>query len=67
VRLRRNSTIPSIRTIAIGIPKSLELEQRVARVELLIQRLQTALDLQAKLTIALQAQLDHIDARLSGR
>jgi hypothetical protein len=67
VRLRRNSTIRSIRTIAIGIPKSLELEQRVARVELLIQHLQTALDVQAKLTVALQAQLDHIDARLSGR
>jgi hypothetical protein len=67
VRQRRDSTIRSIRTIAIGIPKSLELEQRVARVELLIQHLQNALDLQAKLTIALQAQLDHIDARLSGR
>ena len=49
------------------MPKSLELEQRVARVELLIKHLQIALDVQAKLAIALQAQLDHIDARLSGR
>ena len=49
------------------VPKSWELEQRVARLELRIKDLEAALDLQTKRGIALQAQLDHLLARLSIR
>ena len=54
-------------TVASDITKTWELERRVARLELDIQNLLRALDIQAKRTVALQAQLDHLFARLSMR
>jgi len=65
---RRETTIPHLfRTTADELPKSWELEQRVARLELALRHLQAALDLQTKRTIALQAELDHLVARFSIR
>lgn len=68
MRVRRQTTIPTlVRATADQMPKSVELEQRIARVELLLRDLQIALEVQTNRTIAIQAQLDHIDARLSYR
>jgi len=47
------------------MPKSWELEQRVARLEIDLLELHTTLDLVNRRTIALQAQLDHLLARMS--
>jgi len=44
--------------------KSVELEQRLARVELEQQRLTETLDLILKRLTAIQAQLDHVGAKL---
>jgi hypothetical protein len=55
------------RGTADEVPKSWELEQRVARLELRIKEMQASLDLQAKRNVALQAQFDHLLARLSVR
>jgi len=45
-------------------PKSVELEQRLARVELQQQRITETLDLILKRLTAIQAQLDHVGAKL---
>ena len=61
---KRQTTItPFFRANADDVPKSWELEQRVARLELTLRHLQASLDLQTKRTIALQAELDHLIAR----
>ena len=66
--VKRETTIPTFsRATADEVPKSWELEQRVARLELRIRDMQAALDLQTTRSIALQAQLDHLIARLSIR
>ena len=63
---RQTTTIPTFtRATADEVPKSWELEQRVARLELRIKDVQAALDLQIKRNVALQAQFDHLLARLS--
>jgi len=65
---KRQTTItPFFRAKADEVPKSWELEQRVSRLELQIRDLQATLTLQAKRTISLQAQIDHLIARLSVR
>jgi hypothetical protein len=46
------------------VPKSLELEQRVARVELQQQQIRETLDVVLKRLAAIQAQLDHLGARV---
>jgi uncharacterized coiled-coil protein SlyX len=46
------------------MPKTWELEQRVGRLENQLQELYSIIDLQVKRTLALQAQLDHLIARL---
>jgi hypothetical protein len=58
---------PFFRVKADEVPKSWELEQRVARLELQMRDMQSALTLQSKRTISLQAQIDHLIARLSVR
>ena len=64
MRSKTQTTIPTFsRATADETPKSWELEQRVARLELRIKDLQTALDLQNKRSIALQAHFDHLAAR----
>ena len=50
---------------AAEVPKSIELELRIARLELYVKDLTEQIDLQAKRTVALQAQLDHFLARIS--
>jgi hypothetical protein len=68
VPVKRETTIPTFsRATADEVPKSWELEQRVARLELRIKEMQASLDLQAKRNVALQAQFDHLLARLSVR
>jgi len=64
---KRQTTIRLFRATADEVPKSWELEQRVARLELALRALQASLDLQTKRTIALQAELDHLIARSSIR
>jgi uncharacterized coiled-coil protein SlyX len=49
------------------MPKSVELEVRVSRLELLINDMRDAVEVVAKRTAAIQAQLDHLDARLRRR
>jgi len=44
--------------------KSLELEQRLARIEVLVGNLHNAIELIQKRTASLQAQLDHLSARI---
>jgi hypothetical protein len=62
---RRRSTIPFLPDTAAEVPKSIELELRIARLELYVKDLTEQIDLQAKRTVALQAQLDHFLARIS--
>ena len=45
-------------------PKSIELETRVARMELILTTLEEAVTVLNKRVIAMQAHLDHITARL---
>jgi hypothetical protein len=65
---RRRSSLTPTRATAHEVlqPKSLELENRVARLELVVNDLRGAYDDVKKRLIALQAQLDHIAARLTG-
>ena len=61
---KRETTIRAFtRATADEVPKSWELEQRVARLELRIKDLQAALELQTKRNTALQAHFDHLLAR----
>ena len=57
----RHSTIPPKKTTAIEQSKTLELEQRIARVEGRLHELERAF---AQRLSALQAQLDHFIARI---
>jgi chaperonin cofactor prefoldin len=50
--------------MASEVPKSLELETRVSRLEILVNDLRNAMDLLNKRTNAIQAQLDHLDGRI---
>jgi len=45
-------------------PKSLELEQRIARLEICCQEMEARLELALKRSAALQAEVDHLRARL---
>lgn len=48
------------------MPKSLELETRVARLELLLLDLNDTVATLTKRQVALQAELDHLLARVAG-
>ena len=63
---RRRSTVKPTRSTAADFPQSnsLELENRVARLEILVKDMRAACDVLNKRTTALQAQLDHIAARI---
>jgi hypothetical protein len=63
---RRHSTIKSIPVTADDFSdlKSLELEQRLGRIELLMDDIRGALDTLMKRTSSLQAQVDHLSARI---
>lgn len=51
-------------TNVLTFPKTIELEQRLARTELLVEDLQQLLSVFQKRVIALQAQLDHLSAKM---
>ena len=55
---------PLRRAFPLG-PKSLELEQRVSRLEVTIKTLTKELDVYWKHLTSLQAHLDHVAARVS--
>jgi uncharacterized coiled-coil protein SlyX len=59
--------LPTNHATACEMPKSVELEVRVSRLELLINDMRDAVEVVAKRTAAIQAQLDHLDARLRRR
>jgi hypothetical protein len=63
---RRHSTIKPIPVTADDFSdlKSLELEQRLARIEVLMESLRTAMDVLMKRTTSLQAEVDHLSARI---
>lgn len=65
----RRSTIGRVRTTALdgpaNVPKSLELECRVARVEQLLAHINESLETLMKRSVAMQAYLDHISARIN--
>jgi len=64
LRSRRQSTLRSARrAMASELSKSVELEQRVSRLELQLQHIEDVMDLQTKRLVAVQAQLDHLIAR----
>jgi len=66
---RRQFTLKHPRATAGDLPiapKTIELEQRIARVEGWCEELQQTVDVVLKRVNALQAQLDHISARLLG-
>jgi hypothetical protein len=66
VRGRRRATTPRQTTTADegSIPTGVELEQRIARVELRIERTSEELELTRQRLVALQAQLEHVLGRL---
>ena len=67
---RRLSSIQARRHFASELsipPKTVELEIRVARLEILLHEIKDALGTLSKRTIALQAQLDHLMAKLGHR
>jgi hypothetical protein len=64
VSARRRSTLKPVRANANELSKSLELEQRIARVELSSKVLREAIDDLSKRIAALQAQLDHLLAKI---
>ena len=63
---RRRSTIRPTRAIAAEVRpvKSLELESRVARLEIVLEQLRDAQEVTSKRLFALQARLDHLAGRL---
>jgi hypothetical protein len=66
---RRHTTVHDDRTRAhdAGVPKTVEIELRVARAELVLQELRLTIETLAKRVIAVQAQLDHVMARFDRR
>jgi hypothetical protein len=67
---RRSSSIHSRRYTAGELPvppKSIELETRIARLELVLTDLRRTMEVLTKRTAALQAELDHLSAKLGAR
>jgi uncharacterized coiled-coil protein SlyX len=61
---RRRSTLKPVRANTNDLSKSLELEQRIARLELSSRALRETIEALTKKTVALQAQLDHLLAKI---
>jgi uncharacterized coiled-coil protein SlyX len=64
-RGRRHSTLPRNRDAAPDLEKSLELETRIGRVELTLDDLCDRMIVMERRTAAIQAELDHLLARLA--
>jgi hypothetical protein len=58
------STVRLLRNLAADGSKSLELEARIGRLELLVRGLQDELAMRQRHEVSLQAQLDHLLARV---
>lgn len=63
VRRRSSTRVPPTTARELRLPKTVELEQRIARVELKLQRTREQLDEARQRVAALQAQLDHLSAK----
>ena len=65
VRPRRRSSTAHPRSTAheLQVPKTVELEQRIARVELKLDHAREQLDVTRQRLVSLQAQLDHLFAK----
>ena len=61
---RRRSTVHPPRATAPELSKSIELEHRVSRLELKLTAARSVIDTLTKRAVALQAQLDHLAARI---
>jgi hypothetical protein len=64
-RGRRHSTLPRNRDAAPDLQKSLELESRIGRIEIFLDDLDDRMIVMERRTLAIQAQLDHLLARLT--
>jgi uncharacterized coiled-coil protein SlyX len=64
---RRRSTLQRVRATAPEAHKSFELEQRVSRLETIVKDLRATIDVMSKRMAAMQAELDHVAAKLKGR
>ena len=65
VRGGRRSSVRHDRTTAHEVPtKTFELEQRIGRLEIALKELRALVESHARNTTALEAQLDHIAAKL---
>lgn len=61
---RQPSTVRLLRNLAADGSKSLELEARIGRLELLVRGLQEELAIRQRHEVSLQAQLDYLLARI---
>ena len=61
---RRDSTVRPARGMAAETSKSVELETRIARLESITKGLQQELALRQRREVAIQAELDHLLARI---
>jgi hypothetical protein len=61
---RRHFTLRPLREMATDAQKSAELESRIGRLELLTKALQEELAIRQRREIAMQAELDHLWARM---
>ena len=64
MRNRRQSSTHQPRSAAKEHPKSIELEQRIARMEIAVTRLTEWMETLNTRFVALQAHLDHVSARI---
>jgi uncharacterized coiled-coil protein SlyX len=60
---RRRSSVLAVRAVSHDVSKSIELEQRIARLELHIADLTETLDTLTNRTVSIRAELDHLDAK----
>lgn len=65
--VRRHSTVRSPRSTVYEVPKSVELERRLSRLELTLKDLRESIDVLIKHAASMQAQLVHLDARFGHR
>jgi hypothetical protein len=64
---REHTWAGSSRSTAREVPKSLELEQRVARVEIAVDDIKAAIAALMSRVVAMQAHLDYVEARSQQR
>ena len=60
----RRSSARSVRETASDAPKSVELESRIGRLEYLVNGMREELALRQRREVAMQAELDHLWARV---